>query len=63
VLLNAWSMTVVFPQPSEDIVKTYQLACHRGKAHAIIMPSVTDTLIDRFTAEYCDWFRTVDHRN
>jgi histidine decarboxylase len=58
VLLNAWSMTVVFPQPSEDIVKTYQLACHRGKAHAIIMPSVTDALIERFTMDYIAWFRT-----
>jgi histidine decarboxylase len=58
VLLNPHSMTVVFPQPNEEIVKTYQLACHRGMAHAIIMPSVTDGLIDQFISEYCDWFRT-----
>jgi histidine decarboxylase len=57
VLLNPHSMTVVFPQPSEAIVKTYQLACYRGKAHAIVMPSVTDALIDRFTSDYCEWFR------
>ncbi len=63
VLLNPHSLTVVFPQPSEEIVKTYQLACHQGKAHAIIMPSVSDALIDRFTAAYCDWFRTADRRN
>jgi histidine decarboxylase len=57
VLLNAWSMTVVFPEPSEAIVKTYQLACHMGLARAIIMPSVTDSLIERFIEDYCSWFR------
>ena len=57
VLLNPHSLTVVFPQPGVEILRTYQLPCHEGKAHAIIMPSVSDALIDRFTAEYCDWFR------
>jgi histidine decarboxylase len=63
VLLNPYSMTVVFPQPSEEIVKTYQLACYKGRSHAIIMPSVTDALIDRFTSAYCDWFKTADTKN
>jgi histidine decarboxylase len=57
VLLNPGSLTVVFPQPGEEIVKTYQLACHKGMAHAIIMPSVTDSLIDRFIDDYQRWFR------
>jgi histidine decarboxylase len=63
VLLNPFSMTVVFPQPSEEIVKTYQLACYKGMSHAIIMPSVTDVLIDRFATEYCTWFRSDGRSN
>ena len=58
VLCNPFGMTIVFPQPSEDIVKLYQLACYRGEAHAIIMPNVTAALASRFSADYLDWWRT-----
>ena len=44
VLCNSYSLTVVFPQPGEAIVRTYQLACNKGEAHAIVMPNVTDAL-------------------
>jgi histidine decarboxylase len=60
VLRNSHSLTIVFPQPSEDIVLRYQLACHRGEAHAIIMPNVTAKLIDRFAADYLGWW---NHRS
>ncbi len=56
VLLNPWSLTVLFPQPSEAIVKTYQLACSKGDAHAITMPNVTDELINRFASDYLAWW-------
>ena len=56
VLCNPHSLTVVFPQPSESIVKHYQLACYRGEAHAIIMPNVTDALAERFAQQYLDWW-------
>ena len=56
VLCNPHSLTVVFPQPGEDMVRTYQLACHQGLAHAIIMPSVTTALIDRFQEDYARWW-------
>ena len=42
-----YSFTVVFPQPGEAIVRTFQLACNKGEAHAIVMPNVTDMLISR----------------
>lgn len=58
VLYNPWGMTVVFPEPDAATVKTYQLACNQGRAHAIVMPSVTDGLISRFEADYLRWFRT-----
>lgn len=59
VLLNPLSLTVVFPAPSETIVRRYQLACHRGEAHAVIMPNVGDALIDRFLCDYAAWWRGV----
>ncbi len=59
VLRNPLSLTVVFPAPSEEIVGRYQLACHRGQAHAVVMPNVGDTLIDRFLKDYATWWRGV----
>ena len=58
VLCNPYSFTVVFPQPGEAIVRTYQLACNKGEAHAIVMPNVTDTLISRFVSDYLAWWKT-----
>lgn len=62
VLLNPMSLTVVFPEPPEALARTYQLPCHRGLAHAIIMPSVTDRLIERFAEDYGRWFRAAGPR-
>jgi histidine decarboxylase len=56
VLLNPFSLTVVFPEPDESIVQTYQLACHRGEAHAIVMPNVTGALLARFAGDYLGWW-------
>ena len=58
VLCNPHSLTVVFPQPSEEIVRTYQLASNKGEAHAIVMPNVTDALIHRFVSDYLAWWKT-----
>lgn len=55
VLRNPFSLTVLFPTPSEAIVRKYQLACDKGRAHAIIMPNVHDALIDRFLEDYAGW--------
>ncbi|WP_404926244.1 pyridoxal-dependent decarboxylase [Mesorhizobium sp. ORM16] len=56
VLLNPWSLTVVFPKPSERLVSEYQLACHDNSAHAIVMPNVKADLIDRFVGAYtAEW--------
>lgn len=56
VLCNPYSLTVVFPQPSEEIVNKFQLACNCGEAHAIMMPNVTDALIGQFLASYLNWW-------
>ncbi|MER9152776.1 histidine decarboxylase [Mesorhizobium opportunistum] len=52
VLLNPYSLTVVFPKPSDRTVTEYQLACHGNCAHAIVMPNVKADLIDRFLGDY-----------
>ncbi len=57
VLRNPLSLTVVFPAPAEPVVRKYQLACDKGRAHVIVMPNVDDRLIDRFLAEYTAWWR------
>ena len=62
VLLNPLSLTVVFPEPSEVIVQTYQLACYRSEAHAIVMPNVTDALLSRFVDEYLGWWAARKYR-
>jgi histidine decarboxylase len=49
---NPFSLTVVFPQPAEHIVKTYQLACYKGEAHVVVMPNVTTALLDKFMREF-----------
>ena len=53
---NPYSLTVVFPQPSDAIVKTYQLACYKGEAHVVVMPNVTHGLLDRFVGDYGNWW-------
>jgi histidine decarboxylase len=58
VLHNPFSLTVVFPAPSEAITRKYQLACDKGRAHAVIMPNVDDSLVARFLADYRAWFET-----
>lgn len=55
-LCNPYSLTVVFPEPSEQILQTYQLASSQGRAHAIVMPNVTDALLDAFVADYAAWW-------
>jgi serine decarboxylase len=60
VLCNSYSLTVVFPQPGEAIVRTYQLACNKGEAHAIVMPNVTDALIGLFASDYLAWWKARD---
>jgi histidine decarboxylase len=58
VLRNPHSLTLLFPQPDEKVVHKYQLACSLGEAHAVIMPSVSELLIDRFLSDYLEWWRS-----
>jgi histidine decarboxylase len=53
---NPHSLTVVFPQPADAIVKTYQIACYKGEAHVVVMPNVTTALLERFSNDYAHWW-------
>jgi len=57
VLCNPHSLTVVFPQPQERLVRRYQLASARGLAHVVVMPNVTEDLLDRFVG---DWIKSIE---
>jgi histidine decarboxylase len=55
VLLNPFSLTVLFPEPDPATVKQFQLSCSAGQAHAIIMPNVSDAQVRRFREAYLAW--------
>ena len=44
---NRNSVTVVFPRPSEEVIRRWQLAPYEDIAHLIAMPHVTREIIDR----------------
>ncbi len=58
VLHNPYSLTVVFPEPSDEIVQLYQLACSAGEAHAVIMPNIGDAQLAKFEEHYRSWWET-----
>lgn len=58
VFHNEGALTVYMPRPSEYIVNKYTLACSGNGAHVITMLHVTYELLDRFIADYLDWYRS-----
>jgi histidine decarboxylase len=56
VLLNPFSLTVLFPEPDPSAVKRFQLSCTGGQAHAIVMPNVGEDQLRRFREAYLAWW-------
>jgi histidine decarboxylase len=48
---NVNAMTVVIPQPSEQICQKWQLATDNGHSHFICMPGISKNTIDNFIEE------------
>lgn len=48
---NKNSLTIVFPKPSQDVVRRWQLAPYEDIAHLITMPHVTRETIDQVVAD------------
>lgn len=56
VFHNEGALTVFMPCPSDEIVNKYTLACSDGGAHVITMQHVSIELLDRFIADYVNWY-------
>lgn len=56
--LDAWrhrhSVTVVFPRPSLDVARRWQLAVHEDIAHLITMQHITRAMVDQIVADVAE---------
>ena len=56
--IQAWrnpdAITVVFPRPSPEIARRWQIAAHEDIGHILVMPSLTRGQIDAFVAEMAE---------
>lgn len=54
--INAWinhhSITVIFPRPSDELIKKWAIATENEISHVIVMPHVTKKLLHEFFDEY-----------
>ena len=50
--INKNSITVVFPRPSEKLIKKWALASENDISHIIVMPHVTKELLSEFVEDY-----------
>ena len=50
---NLNSVTVVFPHPSESVMKKWVVAPNREIGHLIALPHMTEETIDAFVSDYC----------
>ena len=48
---NELSTTVVFERPNDDFVHRWQLACEGDIAHVVVMPNITQDVIDDFVGQ------------
>lgn len=48
---NDLSLTVVLPRPSDSIVRKWQLASEGGISHVVVMPHVTEDVVNEFLAD------------
>ena len=54
---NSNSVTVVFPRPSDEIVRKWQIAPFQDIAHIITMPHVTEGLVDALVDDVAKGYR------
>ena len=50
--INHYSITVIFPRPSDELIKKWALATENEISHVIVMPHVTKKLLHEFLDEY-----------
>lgn len=49
---NEHSITVVFPRPSPDVIRKWQIAPYKDIGHLIAMPHVSREMVDEFVSDY-----------
>ena len=50
--INHYSITVIFPRPSDKLIKKWAIATENEISHVIVMPHVTKKLLYEFLDEY-----------
>ena len=50
--INHYSITVIFPRPSDSLIKKWAIATENEISHVIVMPHVTKKLLYEFLEEY-----------
>lgn len=50
--INNYSITVIFPRPSDFLIKKWALATENEISHVIVMPHVTKKLLLEFLDDY-----------
>ena len=50
--INKHSITVVFPRPSDEMVKKWSLATEDDISHVVVMQHVTKEILSEFIDEY-----------
>ena len=50
--INHYSITVIFPRPSDKLIKKWAIATENDISHVIVMPHVTKELLEEFLEDY-----------
>jgi len=50
--INHYSITVIFPRPSDSLIKKWAIATENEISHVIVMPHVSKKLLYEFLEEY-----------
>lgn len=50
--INKHSITIVFPRPSDKLIKKWSLATEKDISHVIVMPHVTKNMLQDFLQDY-----------
>lgn len=56
VVRNPDAVTVAMPQPSPEICDRFMLTSQNGRSHVVVLPHVTDPMIEIFFSAYTEWW-------
>ncbi|CAN0368463.1 unnamed protein product [Scytosiphon promiscuus] len=56
VVRNQDAVTVAMPQPSAEICDRFMLTSQKGRSQVVVLPHVTDGMIEIFFSAYTEWW-------